>query len=354
MLIGTDRSIFTVGSAVRERIVRFSASDMPIDSIVFSTKKHGLSESQELSSTVHAYPTNAWSRLGYIWNAIRIARTLPRPDIVSAQDPFETGLAAFWIARYWRVPFVVEVHTDFLAPAFARHSFLNRIRLLIARFVLPRAAGGYTVSARVRDEMIERYSLKTPFTVQPIYIDLSRYAAVSKKRHPRFTTTLVWVGRFEREKNPMEALRAFAIARKNNPGLGLVFVGDGSLRNALVKKAKELHVDEWVEWTHTHVTAEEVASFYAMADLVLVTSEYEGYGMVIVEALAAGVPVLATDVGIAREAGAGVVTGDYATALIAWLQGPREQGKLLLRSYANEAEYFAQVSGHYKAIANHP
>jgi glycosyltransferase involved in cell wall biosynthesis len=72
--------------------------------------------------------------------------------------------------------------------------------------------------------------------------------------------------------------------------------------------------------------------------------------MTIVEALAAGVPVLSTDVGIAREAGAIIAGGDYSAALIGWLSGLHERGVLKLQPYMSEETYFSQVRECYEAM----
>ena len=74
--------------------------------------------------------------------------------------------------------------------------------------------------------------------------------------------------------------------------------------------------------------------------------------MAVVEALAAGVPVLATDTGIAREAGAVIAGEDYAQALCEWLAGSRERGNLRLASYASEQEYLHHVREHYAQLLN--
>ena len=74
--------------------------------------------------------------------------------------------------------------------------------------------------------------------------------------------------------------------------------------------------------------------------------------MAVVEALAAGVPVLATDTGIARAAGAVIARNNYSEALIRWLRGPRERGTLLLPTYTNEREYFSNVHALYVSISH--
>lgn len=340
MLIGTDRALFAEGSPVRARIARFGQTHTEaLDSIVFSTRVHGIEKPQELAPHVHAYPTNSRSRLLYGWDALSVARALPRPDLVSAQDPFETGLIAWRIARSFNVPLMVEMHTDFLAPSFAAHSLSNRLRVMLAGFVLKRAVGGYAVSERVRTEMMARYSPAGTFGVLPIFVDTERFASLPRRRHPRFEIVLLWVGRLEEEKQPFVALDALQAARREGFAAGLTFVGAGSLRAALEAQVRRENLTEWVEFAG----ARNPALQYAEADLLLVTSKYEGYGMVVIEALAAGVPVLATDVGIAREAGATIAQGDYTAALVAWLKGPRRRGKLLRRPYESEEDYFTQV-----------
>jgi glycosyltransferase involved in cell wall biosynthesis len=75
--------------------------------------------------------------------------------------------------------------------------------------------------------------------------------------------------------------------------------------------------------------SKDPAPYYALADLVLVTSLYEGYGLVIVEALAVGKPVLSTDVGVARDAGAIIATLDsFAAALSQWFKDGSRVGVL--------------------------
>jgi glycosyltransferase involved in cell wall biosynthesis len=345
MLIGTDRTLFTEGSVVRERLTRLAGRFEALDSIVFSRQRHGLTSKAELARGVHAHATNSYSRLFYVRDALRIARHLPRPDIISAQDPFETGLAAFLIARHFHVPLSIEVHTDFSSPAFARHSFLNRIRVGLARFVLARATGGYAVSKRVADRINRQYRLPVPMEVLPIQVDLARFRAVVRtpeKNH------LLWIGRFEREKGPMLALESLAFVRRAGIDARLTMLGTGSLEEALKKRASQLGIEGYVSfpgWSDT-------APYLARADLLIATSDYEGYGMAVVEALVAGVPVLSTDVGIAREAGATIVDGEYAGALRAWLDGPRASGVLKLHTYTSEEEYLTAVHDCYAVIAS--
>ena len=75
---------------------------------------------------------------------------------------------------------------------------------------------------------------------------------------------------------------------------------------------------------------EDTTEILSHADVVLVPSRYEGYGLVSVEALAAGVPVIATDVGVAREAGAIVISDKkFVQEIVHWIEtGPRKASLL--------------------------
>lgn len=348
LFIGTDRKLFEEGSGTWKRHAGLGVAHplATFTSIVFSARPHGFKEKTQVASNVAAHPTNSSSRLLYGIDALALARTLPRPDVVSAQDPFETGLAALLIARHFKVPLVVEAHTDFVTPSFARHSFINRVRLVVASFVLRRAAAGYAVSKSLRDAIVRAYDLTIPFAVLPIHVDVSRFASLPRTKGEG--VSLLWVGRLEKEKDPLRAIEALSAVRASGIDAKLTMVGTGRLWGAVRRKVRALglsaHVQEVEGWA-------DVAPYYAKADALLVTSAYEGYGMVIIEALAAGVPVFAADVGIAREAGAHIAKGNYAHALAAWLKELPSEGTLALPAYKDEAEYFSKIGAFYERAA---
>ena len=192
--------------------------------------------------------------------------------------------------------------------------------------------------------MVERYGLARNFEVLPIYVDVSRFEALP--RTPE-RGSLLWIGRFTSEKHPGRAIRALTRARKAGHGVRLTVLGDGPQKESLVALAEELGITAYVSFPGW----QDPADYLPRAELVLATSSYEGYGMAIVEALAAGVPVLSTDVGIAREAGAVIAKGDYANALQSWLSGSRARGALKLALYQGWEDYARKVHSFYASVA---
>jgi len=334
--LGTDRKLFDTGSAVYARHRQYAHILGNLQVVVFTRRgKYRTIHDDSL----HIHPTNSRSRLRYGLDALLLARTLPKPDVITVQDPFETGLVGVLLSRLWHVPLHVQVHTDFLAEGFAAHSRLNRVRLWLARFVFKRAARVRVVSARIADGIKERYKLDIPISVLPIFVDVNRFLTVRHAAHPRFEASLLFVGRLEAEKRADIAIRTLARVRSLGIVAGLTILGDGSLQKQLEQFAEKQEVSEWVNF----VGHQDPLPHYAHADIVLVPSEYEGYGLVIVEALAAGVPVMATPVGVAEESGAIIAPHDsdaFAGELCALFARPElPKGRLLSYPYRSEEEY---------------
>lgn len=215
-------------------------------------------------------------------------------EMVTSQDPFWRGLFALRAARRLKARFNVQVHTDLRAQGF--------IKRVLARRVLRAADSVRVVSESLRAQ-VEALGVRMPIFVLPIYQDLSKSEGLNHQQHPRFKKTILWIGRFEREKDPLKAISILEDVRHAGIEAGLIMLGAGSLDATLKQRVQDRGLEDYVEFPGW----QDPVSHLAQADVVVSTSHYEGFGASIVEALAAGVPVVAPDVGIAREAGAVVV-----------------------------------------------
>ena len=333
--IGTDEKAFEAGSEVRKRLRAYADAVGSLDQIVISKRSHEV----ERDGPLTLYPAFGRSPLTRLMNSYRIGRTLARPDIVSTQDPFEVGFVGMFLARRFRCPLHVQAHTDFLAPEFERHSLLNRIRLFIAPVVVARASGIRAVSEKIKKSVEAKYHPRARISVAPIYVDLAKFRnaqATSELvvKFGQFKTKVLVVARLEPEKNVELAIRAFEQVAPNDTCL--IILGEGSERERLQTVARSLNIGDRIFFEGMQTPA----PYYALADLVLVPSKYEGYGLVIVEALAVGKPVLATDVGIAREMGA-IITDekDFAADLARWFTGGPRSAELRNYPYADFTAY---------------
>ncbi len=303
---------------------------------------------KEHVGSVTLHPTNSYTPPLRLLDAVRIGRTIRGADIVTTQDPFETGLAAWIIAQAKGLPLHVQVHTDLFSPAYGALNLKNRIRVKIARFVLRRATRIRVVSARIKRSIEEQLSPTATITVLPIFTDIERFkhAPFDRdliQRFSAFTKKILVVSRLEPEKNVALAIRSFAMAAPKDACL--IIVGGGTLRASLGKTVAELKIANRVFFENPA----DVALYYKLADLVLVPSHYEGYGLVVLEALAAGKPVLSTDVGVSRESGALIATRDtFADSLREWFKSGPRVGHMGPYPYRNFEEY---VSAYCEDIA---
>lgn len=288
---------------------------------------------------VTVYPTNSPNKLLRYLDALRIGKTVMGVDIVSSQDPFETGFISWLIARHHKVPLHVQVHTDYLVPEYAAHSLINKIRVLIAGFVIHRAKHVRVVSQEVANRVVERYGAKRSISILPIYVDLERFrtAKVGSDMNDKilnFPRRVLVVSRFEPEKNVSLAVRAFKEAAPADACL--IILGEGSEYTVLERLVTKLQLDANVFFEGY----KDPAPYYALADIVLVPSVYEGYGQVIIEALAAHKPVLSTDVGIAKQSGALIAAPEqFGAVLKYWFENGPKTMELQNYPYASLDDY---------------
>ncbi|MFA7302340.1 MAG: glycosyltransferase [Candidatus Paceibacterota bacterium] len=241
-----------------------------------------------LRSMVDAFDVFVWPQKHSVRDLVRAVRKKTY-HVVTTQDPFWRGLVAWLLARTYGARLNVQVHADL--------SGSSRLRRVVSGFVLRRADSIRVVSSTVHAQ-VERLGASAPVHVLPMYLDLARFRNVERVAHTR--PTILWIGRFELEKDPMRAIQVLKEVRAKGDDVVLVMLGAGRLESALRKAAKNLPV-EFPGWHPPE-------AYLAVADVVLSTSEHESWGASIIEALAAGVPVVAPDVGVAKEAGAVVVS----------------------------------------------
>jgi len=292
LMISTDKKIFDRNSAVNRRMVEYGGLVDELHIVVFAEK--GFSE-MKISDNVVVYTTDSRNRWFYIFDAIRTGKKIGKVDLITTQDPFETGIVGRCLARGVRLQ--VQIHTDFLSPYFVRGNMLNRVRVIISKFVLPKADSIRVVSERIKNSLIGSGIVKdwTKITVLPIFVDVKKHDSDFNlhKKYPQFDFIVLMASRLSEEKNISLALTAFGDVKEKYPKTGLVIIGEGEMRDILIKQAVSLHGNVIFEpWS------DDLASYYKSADLFLNTSNYEGYGLTLVESAASGCPIVSTDVGV--------------------------------------------------------
>ncbi len=297
--ISTDRKLFEEGSAVLERSKDYASKMEKLHIIVFSLKSHNLKFKEE--GNLYIYPTNSLSRWFYVMDAVKIGKSiLNKSFVISTQDPFETGLVGYKLKKKFNLPLQIQIHTDFLSPYF-RNSFLNYIRVFISKFTIPKADYVRVVSSSVEDSL-RKISTKVKIQILPVFVDIPRIMNFQpkkdiKKDFPQFKFSIFMASRLTKEKRIDTALKAFRKVVDVHTEAGLIISGSGKEEGNLKSLVKSLGLTKNVIFTGWN---DGLISYYKTADIFLLTSQYEGYGMTLVEAGASGCPIVTTKVGLAK------------------------------------------------------
>lgn len=256
--------------------------------------------------TLLAFGDNREFRLANIfqWRIVRFFRQ-HKPDIVHVHHPFWLGSAGLWLARRYRVPAVYTYHTRLEMYAhyvpLPGRLFRNIIsHELVRRFC--NKCDGVIVPTVSTEEYLRLIGVKVPLYVQPTGIDYQRFnvrdaGQVSALRQrwqvSKEQLVLISVSRLGKEKNIGFMLEAMARLRGEcKRDVRLFIVGEGNERRVLEEQIHTLQLADCVTLVGS-VAPDEIAFYYQMADIFVFASKSETQGMVILEAMAAGLPVVA-------------------------------------------------------------
>jgi glycosyltransferase involved in cell wall biosynthesis len=218
-----------------------------------------------------------------------------RPDMLIANLGAQNVSAI--LARFLaRVPTrIVAVQHNALTRQAQGNGWLLRLLPLIYRLLLPFADRIVCVSHGVADDIARATGIsRTAITVihNPVEApDGNHPPRNAEKFFCAGFPVAVAVGRLVHQKGFDTLIRAVALANRTTP-LGLAIVGDGLLRQELVALAQREGIADRVYFAGFQL---QPAAFIRHARMLVLSSRHEGFGTVLVEALACGVPVVSTD-----------------------------------------------------------
>lgn len=267
-------------------------------------------------------------------------RELDELDAVWAFGPHPLAFDLVRCARRHRVCVFLGVRQDF--PRYVRHRLTGASRLwgIPAAYLLDlgfRRLASRLPTVLVGEGIARRYGQGEPDRLVTGFSLVRRVDVVTLEQALAKDWTgelrVLSVGRLEREKNPLLLAAVLAGLRRRYPGWRLTVVGDGPLRCELEHRAAELGVAEAMR-LHGYVPhGPALFELYRSSHVFLHVSRTEGLPQVLFEAEAAGLPVVASDVGgVAYELGNGtrglLLPPDDAEALVQALERLRADAQL--------------------------
>jgi glycosyltransferase involved in cell wall biosynthesis len=307
--IGLDKEIFVKNSVSQKRQIEYGALFDETHIVIFNKRDSNNTNNIQmlhLDNNVFLYPTNSKSKWFYLFDGYRIAKSLIKKNkisVITTQDPFETGLLGWLLKKKFKISLLIQIHTELSFRYFAFESTLNFLRWFLALFLIPKADRLRVVSARIKDYIIKKLSYPAEkIDILPIFVDIEKLKQEKefdiKQKYPGFSFYFLTLSRLVKVKNIPLQLKALSKLKQKYPKFLLIIVGDGPERKKLEKLVLKLNLKENVIFEGWQ---RDIVSYLKSVDSLLFSSNYEGYGMVIVEALSFGLPVIATKVGVAPE-----------------------------------------------------
>ncbi|MGN6295117.1 MAG: N-acetyl-alpha-D-glucosaminyl L-malate synthase BshA [Chitinophagaceae bacterium] len=154
------------------------------------------------------------------------------------------------------------------------------------------------VSKNLRDETFKTFCIEKDIEVIYNFVDVKRFVrkpidAFRKVIAPNGERILLHASNFRKIKRVQDVVKVFNEVQKHIPAK-LLFVGDGPERSTAEDLARELNISDEIRFVGKQ---EQMEDILAIADLFLLTSDYESFGLAALEAMAAGVPVVSTNAG---------------------------------------------------------
>jgi glycosyltransferase involved in cell wall biosynthesis len=285
-----------------------------------------------LAPNAWAYPTHSRTRYTFVADAFRIGAALCRRetiDVISAQDPFATGLVCWLLARRFGTPLNLQVHFDVLDnPYWLREKREHRALNAFGRWLVRRADTVRVGTTREAERFAQRGIARDRVFVAPVPVDVGRFAAAEASATASATATatataaapdpgILNASRLVPQKDLPTLLRACREVFARVPDASLAIAGDGPEHQRLQALASELGIASRVRFLG-RVDHDDMPALVASSSVLAVSSVYEGTSLVTVQAAAAGKPVVTTDVAgatdtvIDGETGYVVPIGDHA------------------------------------------
>lgn len=249
-------------------------------------------------------------------------------DFVHAHWILPQGLIAYFAKLIFGTQYMISVHGSDIF-ALRKFSFLKKIALDNAAIV--------TVNSQATYKAVQKISSSVPLVLIPMGIDLQLFHPHKTSNSKERKRNIVAVGRLIIWKGYDYLIRALPLIVTHKKNIHVFIVGSGPEKENLVRSAKKNHVLDCVTFLG-NLPQMEVASLFSRSDLFVspaitntLTGEREGQGLAVLEAMASGLPVIAS-----RSGGIQYLIDDGKNGLLVAEKDPEVLAKTIVELLDNE------------------
>jgi glycosyltransferase involved in cell wall biosynthesis len=259
--------------------------------------------------TVHCAPdkirSNSLKALYFIWK-IRHDHAFKHFSVIHGFWIMLQGIVAVVSGKLLNVPSIVTLPGGDVTyiPAIQYGGLSNRIKRMMSTWCIHHASRVVTLTRFQQTIMKQHGIARSHISIIPYGVNLTRF-----QFHPHAFTKplqLMYIGNLNRVKDPWTLIKTFHALTKKY-ACRLTVIGSDVLNGQVQEFARELGVYDVIRWMGK-LRYEDIPSQVSSADILLMTSLYEGQSIVVLEAFASGVIVVGTHVGVLADIGNDTVT----------------------------------------------
>lgn len=297
------------GVATSVRMLKESLIAEGHEVYVFTTTNPGAAENETNVYRMPSMPFVSANRLGMFYHP-QIARTVKELDldIIHTHTEFSLGMFGRHLAKGLNIPLVHTMHTKY--EDYTHHLVKLNVLSPMAKSAARKLSSAFCNCAdeviaptgKVRNMLLD-YGVRREISIVPTGIELEKFRS-SCARNGRCVRSelglnsddkvILYVGRISEEKNIDEILIALKGYLPTRDNIKFVLVGDGPDRERLEEMSYELGINSQTIFAGGKKW-DEIGAYYQMGDVFVSASQSETQGLTYIEALAAGVPVVAKD-----------------------------------------------------------
>lgn len=323
-MFSTDRTLLGdsgYGGDAQERHAAYGKYVDSLDIVVFSKRKY---KKNKISNNVWAIPTDSCCKLTYMLDAYKQGEAIlknKKIDLIAAQDPHFTGVVACGLSKHFKVPFTVNAHGDFFGSKHWRQEqWRNKILYYLGKFIV-RQANGIRVTSEVikksvsvilneakrseesRDPSQAQDDRNSKIQIIPTPVDLKKFqkfdfAQVNKiKEKYQDRQIVLFVGRLVKAKDLPVLLKA---VKKIETKFTLLIIGKGEEEKELKSLRDRLGLQDVIDFIG-RVDYDDLPNYYRACDFLVLPSNNESFGKVLLEVAMAEKTAVVTDTAGAKE-----------------------------------------------------
>ena len=269
--------------------------------ILVLSRKSKLSSFQDNGLNIVSVSASFWYRfIGIFLTVYRINRKLPI-RVLTTQAPIDEGWLVLLFGKMFNIPVIAQIHFDIFDDNAIIQILGEGIRGRV-RFAIFKRTIKYHKKIRVvgrsiaKNLSVQCCCTEEQISLIPVMVPLlNGDSGISRNKLVNEPFRILFVGRLVPQKNLFFLLEIAYMAISKDQSILFDIVGSGPLRQELEERSIVLGIEEYV-FFHGEISYFDLPKFYSGADVFILTSYYEGFGRVLVEAGAFELPILSTKI----------------------------------------------------------